>query len=217
MSLTYPLDILTGFPGWTTDFALSWRREFSREAGGRTRPKDIGPPLWGGAWQSRSLSPNELDHWSARLNALEDGLKTFRGYKLSRCYPIAYPRGSWPTGSAFEGEATIGAVGTSFNAIRLSGLPQGYQMSVGDMLVVETQDGRRDLHEAMEPAAAAIGGLTGLFEIRPSLWPGAEAGDTAHLVRPWVPMTIVSGSVSASADPSTGRGTITFQGLEARN
>jgi hypothetical protein len=103
MSLSEPFDILADFPGFTTVFQPLYRQEQSRTAGGKTYVKDLGDPLWTLTAQSRQMKPNELDYWRARLNAMENGLAMFRGYSMSRTYPIKYPRGSWPTGLAFDG------------------------------------------------------------------------------------------------------------------
>ena len=96
MSLTYPLDLLPGFPGWTPGFSLKWRQEQSTQASGRILVKDMGSPLWTLRAVSKVLSPNNLDLWRAKLTSLENGLQTFKAYPMSRCYPILYPHGSWP-------------------------------------------------------------------------------------------------------------------------
>ncbi|UGX87128.1 carbohydrate binding domain-containing protein [Phyllobacterium meliloti] len=95
MAITYPYDLLTEFPGWSTEFDLAYRQEQSRTAGGKTYVKDMGDPLWQATYQSRSMSANELDGWRARFKALENGLNQFRAWSRSRCYPIAYPGGQF--------------------------------------------------------------------------------------------------------------------------
>ncbi len=202
MALVYPLDILDGFPGWTTEFEPVFRQEQSRQANGVTRVKDQGSPIWRGAWQSKVLSANALDHWRARLEALEGGLKTFRGYSLSRCRPIAHP------GSSALPQGALHTIGANRNAIRVNNIA-GITLSIGDII----QIGDADIHRVMEPAA---GTLTALFEVRPHLWPGVATGATVRLVKPSCIMTLVPGSVSSQADPQTGRGSISFQGMEAR-
>ena len=99
MTINYPLDLLNGFPGWTTGFSLKWRQEQSTQASGRILVKDMGSPLWTLRAVSKVLSPNNLDLWRAKLTSLENGLQTFKAYPMSRCYPILYPNGSWPTAS----------------------------------------------------------------------------------------------------------------------
>ncbi|WP_320202800.1 hypothetical protein [Agrobacterium rosae] len=214
MAITYPLPVsfFDEFPGWTTEFDLMWRQEQSRTTGGRTIVKDMGSPLWRMSVQSKSLKPNELDYWRARFNSLENGLKTFRGFPKSRCFPIAYPKGSWPTGSAFNGTAQVASIAANRKSISVSGLPSGFVVSVGDFI----QIGDNDLHQVMESALASAGGTTGQFEIRPHLWPGVVAPRAATVKKPSCIMAIVPGSVSSTADLATGRGSLSFQAIEAR-
>lgn len=215
MSLAYPLDILVVWPGWTTSFSLRWRKEYSSQTRGRRLSKDMGPPLWSLAAVSRTLSANELDHWRARLDALEGGGKTFKGYKLSRVYPIAYPKGAWPTGGAFSGEtAAIHTIGTGYRSLRVDGLPAAFKLSIGDMLSIDRGSGRRDLHEVVEAATASGAGLTPEFEVRPHIWTGAAVDDPVSVIRPWCLMELET--VQADADPQTGRGVISFTGIEVR-
>lgn len=202
MAITYPYDILAEFPGWSTDFDLAYRQETSRTAIGQTFVKDLGSPLWTASYQSRSMRPNELDAWRARLKALEGGLKQFRGSPTSRCYPIAYPNG---TGMGDVSAVTVGSIGTNRNTIGLSGLPSGYIASVGDYLQIRTND----LHQIVGVSGSEI-------EVRPHLWPTTAVGDAVTLVKPSCLMTIVPGSINTTADLSTGRGVITFQGFESR-
>lgn len=219
MTLSYPLDILADFPGWTPTFELMSRDELSRTAGGVTIPKNLGSPLWRASYVTRSLAPNLLDEWRARLDTLENGLKTFRGYPLSRCYPIAYPGGSWPTGGAFSGEtATVHTVGSGNRSLRVDLLPAGFELRVGDLFQVKRgSTDRRDLYRVMEPATADGSGVTPEFEVRPHLWPGVAVDDVVSVKRPWCVMAVVPGSISSTADPVTGRGTVSFEAMEMRS
>jgi hypothetical protein len=215
MTITYPLDILSTFPGYTTSFEPLYRQEQSRTQGGVTYVKDYDDPLWCLSAQSRSLSINELDFWRARLAALENGLQTFVGYSMSRTWPILYPRGSWPTGASFDGvSAHLSAINDARTAIQVAGLPAGYKFSIGDYLAIGT-----DLHQVMEPATAAAGTTTA-FEVRPRIWPDVSASDSPAPVvsvkKPSCLMTIDPGSITSPADPATGRGVISFTATESR-
>lgn len=212
MALTAPLSILPDFPGWVTDFEPEFRQEMSRTAGGRTYVKDLGPSLWRMAARSKVLSPNELDYWRGRLHALENGFVTFYGYSLSRTFPILYPNGSWPTGVSFSGTAAnLHTIGASRNSIRINSIPVGFVLSVGDFL----QIGTTDLHRVMETATADGSGLTPSFEVRPYIWPSVTTTTAVSVYRPHCIMAIVPGSVNTVAD-TTGRGSVSFQGIEAR-
>lgn len=220
MAISYPLDLLAGFPGWCTAFEPGWRQELSRTAGGVTYVKDLGSPLWSAAYQTKTLRPNELDEWRARLDSLENGMQTFKGYSLSRCFPIAYPNGSWPTGALFDGvSAAVAAVGDNNKSLQVDGLPAAFQFRVGDMLQVQhgSDPVRYDLHRVQESAAADGTGETGSFEVRPHLWPGVAVGNAVSVMRPWCLMQIVPGSIASPADPGTGKGSISFQAIEARD
>ena len=211
MAITYPLNFLFEFPGWTTGFSLAWRQEQSTQASGRVLVKDMGSPLWTLRATTKVLSPNNLDAWRARLTSLENGLQTFYGYSLSRVYPMLYPRGAWPTGTAFNGICVLSAINANRKAIALQALPAGFVLSVGDYLSIGN-----DLHQVMEAATADGTGLTPQFEVRPHIWPDISAPNpNVYVASPACVMAIVPGSVSSDTD-LTGRGSVTFQAMEAR-
>jgi hypothetical protein len=210
MTISYPINLLPGFPGWTTGFSLRWRQEQSTQASGRVLVKDMGSPLWTLRATTKTLSPNTLDLWRAKLTALENGLQTFWGYPMSRCYPQAYPNGSWPTGGAFPGTtAQLASIDTNRKLISVSHLPAGFILSVGDYLSIAG-----DLHQVME-AATATAGTTGFFEVRPHIWPGRAIGATVSVKQPACLMAVVPDTVSADASLN-GWGTLSFQAMEAR-
>lgn len=204
MALTEPLDLLSDFPGWTVSFDLVARQEMSRHASGRTRVKDLGSPLWRGSWVSRTMRANELDSWRARLSHAMVSQMTFTAWPMSRCRPILHP------GSAVLPEGEVHTIGENNKSLRVDGLT-GISLSVGDFI----QIGDADLYRVLEPAAA-LSGLTPLFEVEPHLWPGLVEEEPVIISRPSCLMVIEPGSVSANADPRTGRGSVSFQAIEAR-
>lgn len=217
MSLTYPLDILATWPGWTPTFKLMWRQEQSRQANGVTRTKDLGDPLWHLKATSKSLSRRELDQWRARLDALENGNQTFKGYSLSRCWPIAYPGGSWPTGGSFDGvSATVYAVGGDNKSLQVDLLPAAYKISVGDMLsITYGSPSKQSLHRVTEDVTASGAGVSPAFSVQPHLPVGVVVDNLVAVKRPYCLMTLVPGSVSDDSDDS-GRGKISFEAMEYR-
>lgn len=198
MAITYPFDLLADFPGWSTDFDLLWRQEQSRQANGRTIVKDMGSPLWRATYQSRQMRANELDKWRARLAAMENGLKTFKGYPLARCRPIAHP------GSSVLPSGTIASVGSNRKTVTLSGL-SAVTLQAGDMICIAS----KDLHQIVDVAG-------GTLEVRPHIWPGVTTGATVSISKPHCIMAIVPGSITSAADAATGRGAVSFQAIEAR-
>ncbi|BCH59774.1 hypothetical protein RvVAR0630_23980 [Agrobacterium vitis] len=208
MTIVYPIDLLADFPGWSTKFEPLSRQEQSRTAGGVTYVKDLGSPLWSAAYQTKQLKPNDLDAWRARIEALEGGLQYFRGYSLSRSRPIASPTGK----PVPENGVVLSAIGGDNKSVTLSGLGAGYVVSVGDMIQIAGSG----LYRIVEGAVANGSGVAGPFELRPHLWPGTAAGSAVTLLRPSCTMMIVPGSIYSEADASTGRGSVSFQGIEVR-
>ena len=212
MTITYPMDFLADWPGWST-LDLSYGYETSGQASGQTRVKSLRSPIWTLRASTRDLSPNELRHWKARLGALENGQKTFLGYDLAAFYPIAYPRGSWPTGAAFEGQGALHAL-PSAKSMQLRSLPAGYVGSVGDHIAFAYGAGPAyALHQVVEPFVANSAGVTGAFEVRPPIRQGATLGAAVAVKRPACLMMIVPGSVSAPANLNA-RGPISFDAVQ---
>ncbi|RJG46497.1 hypothetical protein [Mesorhizobium sp. DCY119] len=209
MAITYPYNFLDIFPGWSVEFDVLYRQEQSRTAGGRTIVKDLGSPLWTATFQSRSMRPNELDEWRARMKALEGGTQELRAWPTSRCYPIAYPNG---VGMGTVSGAQVNSIAANRKTISLKGLPVGYTVRIGDYI----QIGTSNLHQVLEAATANGSGVTGTFEVRPHLWPLSAVNDAVTVVKPSCLMTQVPGSLSTTAELQTGRGTITFQAVESR-
>ena len=201
MALTEPLDLLSGFPGWSTSFDLQARQEQSRHASGRTRVKDFGQPLWRGSWTTGTMSANTLDMWRARIEQAMVSQMTFMACQSSRCRPIRHP------GSNALPAGTVHTIGDDDKTVRVAGLTD-INLSIGDMLRLGT-----GLYRVLEPAS---GNPTALFTISPHLWPGAAEGQPVVIYKPWCLMTVDPGSLSAPADPRTGRGSISFTATEAR-
>lgn len=190
---------MQNFPGWTVAFELLYRQEQSRHASGRTRVKDFGTPIWTATYQSRQMRPNEIDEWRARLNLLQNGLQTFRAWPTSRCWPIAHPNGE----DAVNG--TVASVGSDNKSITITWTGGTTVLSVGDYVEL---NGTR-LHQVTDLRAAGVKGLA------PSLSTGILAGQTVKVSKPGVLMSIVPGSISTQTGLN-GRGTISFQAMEAR-
>lgn len=187
------------FPGWTTQFELLYRQEWSRHASGRTRVKDFGTPIWTATYQSGQLRPNELDEWRARLNRLEGGLNTFRAWSLSRCWPIKHPNGV----GAVNG--TIATVGADNKSISITWTGGTTVLSVGDYVEL---NGTR-LHQVTELRGGGIIGLA------PYLSAGILVGQAVRVNSPGVLMTLDPGTVNTQTGLN-GRGSVSFRAVEAR-
>jgi hypothetical protein len=214
MTITYPLDLLTGFPGTSTRFDPEYMLELDGTRAGKSIAKDLGPELWHATFATRELKPSELRYWKARMQLLEGGKQAFVGYDMTACYPLAYPRGTWPTGDAFNGIANLFDVDTDTNKrMRLSALPVGYRVSVGDYVSYDYANGLRALHRAVEEATADGSGITPFFEVRPHIRQGVDLdsdGAEVSLIKPHCLMVMIPGSLSTDSDKRTGRGAVSF-------
>lgn len=235
VAITYPTNLLADISGigWSTEFNLLYRQEQSRHASGRTRVKDFGTPIWSATYTTKNLSPNNIDFWKAKLNALENGLNTFIAYPTSRCWPIAHPGGvavdetGWVLESGFWNDAGIWLGGVPWNdtivttglvdvininnkALSIKNIPY-LNLSIGDFLSIDN-----NLYQVMEDAeSATIAGITPQFEVRPHLSSSISVNDVVLINKPSCLMTLVPGSVSASSGLN-GRGSISFQAIESR-
>lgn len=212
MTITYPVSLLDEFPGTTRRFDLVYQQEHSPLRSGKQIVADVGPALWRMDVVSVLMRPALLKYWKARLASLENGIQTLIGYDMTAKWPIAYPRGTWPTLGAFNGIGALYAV-PSTKAVRISGLPQGYQVSVGDYISFDYGTSQRALHQAVESAVADGDGRTAAFEVRPHIRPGYEIATAVSLVKPHALMMIVPDSVAVPGD-EWARGTVSFSAIQ---
>lgn len=187
------------FPGWTVQFELLFRQEQSRHASGRTRVKDFGTPIWMATYQSVPLRPNALDEWRARLAALGNGLGTFKAWPTSRCWPQAHPRGA----GAVNG--TIASVGSDNKSLTVTWTDGTTILRAGDYIEIN----ELRLHQVTGVATGPI------YSVAPHFSVGIVAGQTVRVNKPGVLMSLVPGSVNTTT-ALNGRGSITFQAIEAR-
>ena len=170
MAITYPINLLPGFPGWTTGFRLRWRQEQSTQASGRILVKDMGAPLWTLRAATKMLSPNNLDAWRAQADRAgkrpADVLGLSDDAVLSACLSERIMADRRRVHRADrqpgrdqcqpQGDHAVGAAGRV--------------CAVGRRLHFDHGRHAQDLHQVMEAATAAAG-ITPQFEMRPHLWP----------------------------------------------
>ena len=191
--------MIEDFPGWTTRFTPMFRKEQSRHASGRTRTKSLGTPIWHVEYQSRLLTPNEMDQWKARINAVLDVDGTFRAWPLSRCWPINHPYGL----GAVNG--VIASIGGSRRRITATWTAGATLLAVGDYVEINGQW----LHQVTNKVSANV------FDVMPTLSVGASSTQAINIHQPGVLMTIDPGSVDDRVGLN-GRGQLSFSATEAR-
>lgn len=236
MAINFPLNLIDDLQdvGWSVEFNLLYRQEQSRHASGRTRVKDFGTPIWQATYITKNMSPNKLDFWRARLNALENGLQTFVAYPTSRAWPIKHPNGLavstddwvlengfWDDGGVwFDGIPWNGNLLTSgrVNSVNANNKALSIKevsfldLSIGDYISIEDK-----LYQVMEDVVGSTEtGTTPQFEVRPHFTPNLVSVDDIVIIRkPFCLMTIVPNSINTSSGLN-GRGSISFQAIESR-
>lgn len=211
MSISFPrTDIMTlvDYSADTTPPALTPRQEFSRQAGGATRGKDLGPALWVFSYVTKPLPNDDASDFEAVLDSLDGVIQPFEVCDLRRIYPREYPTG------ASCNDGALASVNANNKALSLSGLVAGQIISRGDFLAFDYGDNRA-YHRAAETVTADGTGLTPEFEVRPHIRPGwtISPATTVKLKLPRAIATLAPGSVSSR--PNGGlHSVISFQAVQ---
>lgn len=184
MAITLPL-AWSAFAGKlrivSASFTLTRYEETSGTARGELLVRRIAQEKWRAEIGLDRLPLEEAGEIEALVERLGSSGQ-FDLHNPRRPFPALDPAG------ALLGSATpvIHTVGADNRSLRLSGLPAGYVLSVGDMLAFGrgTNPERWSLHRIVERAVAASSGQTGLFEVEPHLRPGTAPGAAVELRRP---------------------------------
>lgn len=208
MAISFPrTDIITMVP-WSEETApldLMSRQEMSRQAGGRTIGKDLGPALWFGSFVTIAMENDDAIAFQAVMNSLDGVVNTFEAYEIRRTMPRLYPTGACNNG-------TLDSVNANNKAITLAGLAAGQVVSVGDFLSFD-YDGNRAFHQAVESATADGSGDTPEFEVRPHLRPGWELAAAVTLKNPKGIFALMPGSVAMRPEGGL-RVAVSFQAVQ---
>lgn len=186
MTISYPrTNILTAANFTDQVFKLMSRQEYSRQASGAIRAKDMGPALWYAEWSTAPMFNDDAVTYEAIINSLNGAMHTFYAGDMRRQYPQAYPTG------VFSDSGLISSA--SGNVITLKSLPSTFKLSVGDYFCFDYGTSSRALHQVME-AVTASGGITPAFEVRPYIRAGANVN---------IPVTFKKPTAEFVMDPSS--------------
>lgn len=190
MTLSYPLTLPSDF---ASDQAFEPERDdyLSPENSGRLGAVQAGSTLWRGVWTiSTALGVTRAEAVRAFLAALDGPQQLFYGFDQARPLPLLYPSGFAglvrPDSSAFDGTATSWSIDGTGKVLTLSGLPVGFQLSIGDYVGFSwttSSQPRRDLVRAVE-AVTANGSGVAVVTVRKELDAAVPGGAVATLNRP---------------------------------
>jgi hypothetical protein len=189
-------------------FDLMYRQEISRTAGGVTLTKDLGPPLWMATYTSSDMSWPDVLRAQAALNRLDGSLNAFAGYDVRHPYPTNAPVGN------FTDSSTLMWISADRGRIKLENHPPGLGLVARDYLSFDLGTDT-ELHQVVSDGGTDYDhdGLTGVFEVRPRIRPGAVIGTPVRLKKPHAAMIVMPGSVSATKR-SRMTGSIAFSAVQ---
>lgn len=179
MAITFPVSLAAFFSDVgiaSCEFDLSESYETSETGGGEILRADYGPRMWEGSGTVKAYSADLAEDVLARIRMLREARGSFF------VTPIHYPK---PRDQPMGPACAISALGADGRSLRLSGLPNGYQLRRGDFLSFTYGSGpvRYALHQLLEDALVS-GGLTPFFEVTPAIRLGAAVSAVVTLTAP---------------------------------
>ncbi|HWJ88509.1 MAG TPA: hypothetical protein VNS12_10595 [Pelagibacterium sp.] len=178
-----------GSPNWQ----LMRNDQTSGLGSGQPLSAELASPLWTLPVQLVSMGNDEADHILAMLEMLCHPGRKFYFSNPKREYPAADPSGA-TLGAATP---TLHTIAANNRQLRITGLPNGYRLTVGDMLAFDygpSGQKRRALHRVTETVSALSSGVTPTFEVFPHIRAGALVGDPVFLAKPAILASVMPGS-----------------------
>jgi hypothetical protein len=170
-----------------------YQQEVSSTGAGEALAADLGPMLWGALIETAPMYLDEAKQLRARILLLDGSIGTFYFWSPEAKGPQADP-----TGAILDGaEVEIESVGTDNHSLAFNGLPEGYELTIGDMLHVDYgSPSRRALFALTESGVASSGGVTPELDVRPHVRPGILAGASVTLIKPAAKVKIMPDTLS---------------------
>lgn len=158
----------------------------------------VGADLWQGEFTLVAARHVDQAQAEALLRYVTRVGRFMLAYDARRCGPASDPAGVGLAGLT----PTIHTLDADNRRMRVTGLPAGYTLTVGDH-IGWIYAGRYALHRIVTPVAASGIGITPLFEVDPHIRAGATVGLPVTLKRPPAKFRITE------MQPGQGRGRIT--------
>lgn len=181
------------------DVQLALRRQvqINNLGGGEILQAELAPAIWGGSVALAAMPKRQAAAIQAQLAALEAPGRVFQAYKAHQIGP-AEDRLAATLGAASPAISELDSAAA--DGLKLDGLPAGYEISAGDFLAFDYDQGtgpRRALHQVVVGAVAdGTGALPDFLRLAPAVRPGALVGTAVELVKPHFLAVLVPGSVS---------------------
>lgn len=187
MTISFPRDLIEPFGVRSCVFEPREMQARSGTRGGLLQVVSLGPTVWQMRYELVVQTEDQAAEWEAWLLSMRGGLKLFKAWHPLRRYARNYPSGYGALtrhgGGAFDGTATLTAVGGSLDTLTLSTLPSTFQFKVGDMVSFPYTSTSQSLHQVVEAATASGGVAT--IAVEPTVRAGVTTGVTATVDKPW--------------------------------
>lgn len=198
MALSFPLSVDAFFdllPVRSVAFDMPGAFAADETDAGETFTWKHGSRLWEGEITLGKMRYSEIARAEVYLNLLQEPGRTFM------VYDTRFPAPQSDKDGALLGAATplINTLETDARELSLSGLPAGYQLTIGDYLSFDylASPTRHALHRVVTGSVTADGlGVTPVMEVQPPIRSGAAAGAAVSLIRPACMVKVIPGTVT---------------------
>jgi hypothetical protein len=212
MAQVYPISVSAFFEGLNVmraSFDLPANQMVTRSAGGDVMRAELGARLWRVQLELSAARHRDAEQIRAKLHLLRQPNASLL-IRPKPCYAPAYD----PTGSFVASSSVVlNTVQANLRDIRLGGLPPGYALTPGDYLsfTYGADPLRYAFHQVVSAATANGSGVTGDFEVIPTIRPGYAINAAVRLLRPWMKAVLVEGSTGSAGRAVTDGISLTLQ------
>jgi hypothetical protein len=187
------------------EFVLQSYKQQSMDGSGNIMGAKFGQQKWRVDVMTAAGRHDADMDMQALVKALIGRDGAFLAYDTRRPFPKADPLGTVIAGAT----PTVRTVGDDNRSLSMQALPNGYDLTLGDYLLLKDGTGLRSLHQIMESIGANGSGDTQAFEVQPFLPTWIAVDQAVDLARPAPKFKILAGSYkpqSGSGNQSTGFG-----------
>jgi hypothetical protein len=172
------------------EFELMQFKQQTMDGGGNIMSAKFGQPKWRCDVATTNGRHDADMDIQALIKALAGRDGTFLAYDIRRPFPKSDPVGTRISGYT----PSVRTVGSDNRSLSLKGVRNGYDLTIGDYLLIKNGTGLRSLHQLMESASTDGVGQTQVFEVQPFLPTWIAVDQAVDLAQPAGKFKIVAGS-----------------------
>lgn len=205
MSLNFPIArsiFLESVPvSRSTPWRLDRKEAISGDGRNQVIVRRLAEPMWTGTMYVDDIRGRDLTRAVALLEAIGTSGRVLL-YDVARPFPRSDPFGT----ALSDDTLVVTALGSDGRSLRLTNLPGGFQISVGDWVSIGYRGSYRWLGQAVEDVQASGGGTTPMFEVTPALSEDVQVGASATMRRAYAICRIAAFEAGMHLPGGTGQG-----------